>query len=108
MKLNTSLDLFTDCLRPGRGNFKTCLSVLISLFVLSLAAFAQETTGGIQGTVKDPQGAVIKGATIEVNSPSLIGTKTATTDSPVTYHFYQLPPDLYTIPSPAHSLTPHL
>src|SRR5713101_2805603 len=108
MKLNTSLDLFTDCLRPGRGNFKTCLSVLISVFVLSLAAFAQETTGGIQGTVKDPQGAVIKGATIEVNSPSLIGRKTAVTDSAGFYHFEQLPPGVYSISVHAHGFAPQI
>ena len=76
---------------------KTCLCLLIAVFVLSSAIFAQETTAGIQGTVKDPQGAVVKGATIEVSSPSLIGKKSQTTDSGGNYHFEQLPPGLYTI-----------
>jgi hypothetical protein len=83
-------------------SFKICLTML----VFSLAAFAQETTGGIQGTVKDPQGAVVKDASVEVTSPSLIGKKTATTDSAGYYHFEQLPPGVYTIAVHAKGFTP--
>src|SRR5438552_9325819 len=76
---------------------RICLGLLISVLAFSLSAPAQETTGGIQGTVKDPTGAVIPGATVEVTSPALIGKKTATTDSGGFYHFEQLPPGNYTI-----------
>src|SRR6185312_4606920 len=65
--------------------------------LLSVSAFAQETTGGVQGTVKDSQGAVVSGATVEVSSPALIGVKTATTDSGGYYHFTNLPPGNYDI-----------
>ena len=57
------------------------LLAIIALFVMVLfcvSAFAQETTGGVQGTVKDAQGAVVVGATVEVSGPALIGVKTAT------------------------------
>jgi hypothetical protein len=50
------------------------LWVLAAAFLVSTAV-AQETTAGIQGTVKDQQGAVVNGATVEVTSPSLIGKK---------------------------------
>ena len=42
-----------------------CVCVFISMLLLSLPGVAQETTGGIQGTVKDPQGAVVPGATVD-------------------------------------------
>jgi len=69
----------------------------MTLGLLIVPALAQETTGGIQGTVKDPQGAVIPGASVEVTSPALIGKKTATTDSGGYYHFEQLPPGIYSV-----------
>ena len=76
---------------------RICLGLFICLLACSLSASAQETTGGIQGTVKDPQGAVIPGATVEVSSPALIGKKTATTDSGGFFHIEQLPPGTYSI-----------
>src|SRR5437016_774499 len=76
---------------------KISLGLSICVLAFSLSAPAQETTGGIQGTVKDPQGAVIPGATVEVSSPALIGKKTATTDSGGYFHFEQLPPGIYSV-----------
>src|SRR2546426_4339372 len=76
---------------------RICLALLICVLAFSGSASAQETTGGIQGTVKDPQGAVIPGATVEVTSPALIGKKTVTTDSGGYYHFEQLPPGTYSV-----------
>jgi hypothetical protein len=71
-----------------------------------MSAFAQETTGGIQGTVKDPQGAVIPGATVEVSGTTLIGKKTEVTDSGGYYHFEQLPPGVYSISVTAAGFAP--
>src|SRR5262245_36409197 len=82
-------------MRPSPILFK--LTVLCMLALPLAPLFAQETTGGIQGTIKDPSGAVIPGATIEVVSPALIGKKTSTSDAAGFYHFEQLPPGNYTI-----------
>jgi len=72
--------------------------VLLSLLVLFLPpVMAQETTGGIQGTVKDPTGAVIPGAEVVASSPALIGTQRATADSVGFYRFLNLPPGEYTL-----------
>src|SRR5437867_2173270 len=81
-------------------------AVLICVLACSWSASAQETTGGIQGTVKDPQGAVIPGATVEVSSPALIGKKSATTDSGGFFHFEQLPPGIYSISVNATGFAP--
>ena len=82
------------------------LSLLICVLAFSMSALAQETTGGIQGTVKDPQGAVIPGATVEVAGPALIGKKTATTDSGGFFHIEQLPPGIYSITVNAAGFAP--
>jgi hypothetical protein len=73
------------------------ITILLSVLFFAAAAFGQETTGGLQGTVKDPQGAVVPGATVDVSSPALIGKKTTTTNSSGFYHIEQLPPGAYTI-----------
>src|SRR6266571_3271035 len=85
---------------------RICLGLLICALTLSMSAFAQETTGGIQGTVKDPQGAVIPGASVEVSGTTLIGKKTAVTDSGGYFHFEQLPPGVYTISVNAPGFAP--
>lgn len=60
-------------------------------------AWAQETTGGLQGTVKDPSGAVVPNATVTVTAPTLVGSKVVLTDSAGYYRFANLPPGTYTI-----------
>ena len=70
--------------------------VLIALLVLP-CVFAQETTAGFQGTIKDPSGAVITGATIEVSGPALLGTRRVQTDAAGNYRFAALPPGEYTM-----------
>src|SRR5258708_5065774 len=71
---------------------------LLCFLVLSPASlFAQETTGGIQGTVRDSTDAVIPGATLEVSGAALLGKKTVLSDAAGFYHFAQLPPGSYTI-----------
>ena len=59
--------------------------------------FAQETTAGLQGTVKDPSGAGIAKASVEVMSPALIGIKKMDTDAVGHYRFANLPPGTYTL-----------
>src|SRR5215475_1264508 len=85
---------------------KTHITILLSIVLFAAAAFGQETTGGVQGTVKDPQGAVVPGATVDVGSPALIGKKTTTTNSSGFYHIEQLPPGVYTITVTAAGFAP--
>ena len=57
----------------------------------------QETTGGMQGTVKDPSGAVVPGASVTVTTPTLVGSKVVDTDASGYYRLANLPPGNYTI-----------
>jgi outer membrane receptor protein involved in Fe transport len=58
---------------------------------------AQETTAGFQGTVKDPSGAMVAGATLEVSSPALLGTRKVQSDAGGNYRFGALPPGQYSL-----------
>ncbi|HEY1646460.1 MAG TPA: carboxypeptidase regulatory-like domain-containing protein [Terracidiphilus sp.] len=61
------------------------------------SALAQETTGGLQGTVKDPSGAVVPRATVTATTPTLVGAKVTESDAAGYYHFSNLPAGTYTI-----------
>jgi len=71
------------------------VSVLFVAF--SVCAWAQETTGGLQGTVKDPTGAVMSNADVELTGSSLVGSKKLQTDSSGYYRFANLPPGTYSL-----------
>jgi hypothetical protein len=63
------------------------------------AAAAQITTGTVAGTVKDPQGAVIPGATVVLISDAWnVQVTEATTNTEGDFVFVNVPSDRYTIP----------
>lgn len=72
------------------------LLAFLSLLLLVSSAMAQEMTGGIQGTVKDPSGAVIPGATVQLTSPALMAPLKRETDGVGFYRFMSLSPGTYT------------
>src|SRR5438067_3736232 len=90
----------------SRGRLCAAFSLLCLVVFVSARLFAQETTGGIQGTVKDPTDAVIPGATVEITSAALLGKKTVVSDAGGFYHFAQLPPGSYAITVTAPGFAP--
>ena len=77
--------------------FATLMIYIAALVLLVSSAVAQETTGGLQGTIKDPSGAVVPHAQVVAQGASLVGTKTAETDGSGYYRFANLPPGAYTL-----------
>src|SRR5438552_9842813 len=70
----------------------------LSLALFATSAFAQSTTtGSIEGSVTDPNGAAVKGATVTATSPNLITAKTATTGDDGRYQILALPPGNYKV-----------
>jgi hypothetical protein len=70
--------------------------VLVFLLLISpVLVSAQETTGALQGTVKDSTGAAIPGAKVTATTPTLVGGKSTTSDSKGFYHFSNMPPGSY-------------
>ncbi len=71
---------------------------LVALTVLLVAPlFAQETTGGLQGIIKESSGAVVASAQVVVTGSSMIGSKQVVTDNSGYYRFANLPPGTYKI-----------
>lgn len=70
---------------------------LFALLLFTINICAQETTGGLQGTITDQSGAVIANAEVALIGTSLVGTKTLKTDGKGYYHFANLPPGEYSL-----------
>jgi hypothetical protein len=73
------------------------LSLALVFLSLSLLAHAQQPTGSIQGSVTDPQTAVVPNASITAKSKSTGLTRTVTSNSDGQYQITQLPPDVYEV-----------
>ena len=73
-------------------------------FVFVTASMAQtSTTGTVEGTVADPNGAIVPNATVTLSGPNLIRPLTTTSDANGTYRFLQVPPGRYTVETTATS-----
>src|SRR6185437_3358851 len=76
--------------------------LLISIYIQQ--AVAQTTTGSVHGTVLDPTGAVVPGATITVASAAQVTT--AKSGSQGNFAIRNLPPGLYTVSVAATGFAP--
>src|ERR1700730_7652512 len=79
---------------------RTIISVLgtiLGVFLFSFALFAQGNSGRFLGTVTDPRGAVIAGATVSVIDTQRGVTRTLTTDPAGEYNAPNLIPGTYTL-----------
>jgi outer membrane receptor protein involved in Fe transport len=71
---------------------------LFTLFVCVSPAFSQSaSTGALTGTVTDPSGAVISGATVTATNPATGQARSVTTDTSGVYRISLLPPGNYSI-----------
>jgi hypothetical protein len=77
------------------------LSVLALVFCLAIAlspsAFGQAISGNLTGTVQDPTGAAVNGATVEVTNVATGFKTTAKTQSFGSYLFSELPAGTYNV-----------
>lgn len=68
------------------------------LFAFCVSSFAQDITSGtIQGTVSDEQGAVVPGAMVEARNVDTNFTRTFTTDSDGRFVLLSMPPGRYVV-----------
>ena len=87
-----------------RVTFKK-IFVFLAMLTITTFCFAQETTGSLQGIVKDPTGAVVPHAKVSVTTPTLVGVKSIETDNSGYYHFENLPPGNYVVTVEAKGFT---
>ncbi|MES2392487.1 MAG: TonB-dependent receptor [Acidobacteriota bacterium] len=86
----------------------TALGAGLLLAFAAGVAFGQSTSGSVNGTVSDPNGAVIPGATVKLFNPVSGYSRTLVTDASGQYRFYNLPFDHYAISVNAPSFDPLL
>ncbi len=73
------------------------LGAIVCLLLFAVCAAGQITSGTIFGTVKDPSGAVVAGATVTATAPDKGVSRTATTGESGDFVFANMPPGKYTI-----------
>ena len=97
-----------------RKVFGNVVSTILVMCFLCAAAFAQETTGGLEGTVRDSAGAFVPNVTVTVmdaRGPAPSGTtttgtgsgfrRTVTTNDEGFFRLLQVPPGTYTVSTAA-------
>src|SRR6185503_3654045 len=70
---------------------------IVCFALFSVAVLAQEPTGAIEGTVTDPQGAIVQGAALTVRNAATNFSRSATADDNGHYRISQLPPGTYEV-----------
>src|SRR6185295_6570189 len=90
--------------------FVVCLLASFALLLAcSGAALSQEITGGIVGTVKDPSGAAVKGATVSVTDPATKHVvRTATTNDDGQFTARDLHAQVYDVAVEATGFKKHI
>ncbi len=73
------------------------LGALLVLVVSSAAAFAQQGTSSVRGTVTDPQGNVVAGAMVTLSNPATSTSRTSTTSPDGTFTFEFVQPGDYRV-----------
>src|SRR6185436_14191294 len=75
----------------------TLYLAVVMLWALGQVVFAQENVGVLKGTVKDPSGAVIVGASLSLKSETTGAELSTQTDGTDSYAFLNLTIDTYTL-----------
>jgi hypothetical protein len=71
--------------------------ILLCLALGATAVFAQEPTGAVEGTVTDPQGAVVPNASVTVRNAATNFSRTTNAGDNGHYRISQLPPGTYEV-----------
>jgi len=77
--------------------FERWMSIAAVCLALSNIAFPQASSSSLRGTVTDPSGRALPGATVVIANPESKITRTATTGGLGDYQFLALPPGTYTL-----------
>lgn len=89
--------------------YRLATAVLTSLLLTFLTgtALGQSSSGSVGGTVTDPTGAVITGATVELTNPVSGYSHSVKTDSTGQFRFYNVPFNPYRVTVTSGGFAPH-
>src|SRR5665811_1379821 len=77
--------------------FKRCIFLVAVALATTAVSFAQFEAGTVTGSIKDPSGAVVPGATVEIRNQMTNGVRTATTSAGGQFDFVAVQPGKYTL-----------
>jgi len=87
---------------------RTIIPVIVcALALAAIPAFAQQTTGNIQGRITDAQKAAVPGVTVTAKSPATGLTRTEVTDSEGVYRITALPIGAYDLHAELSGFAPY-
>lgn len=80
-----------------KKSFRFLTFILSVFFCLAGLAYGQEQYGNIEGTIKDPQGAVVPNVSVTVANSATGYKRAVTTNESGFFRILQLPPGTYTV-----------
>jgi hypothetical protein len=90
-----------------RGVLLLLAVVFLGTFILCYQAAGQSSSGTIQGVVKDPSGAVVPGAKVEIRNPVSGYSRETTTGSTGEFRFVNIPFNPYHLVATAGKFAPY-
>src|ERR1039458_9341432 len=79
------------------GAFQRVAFLGVIVLFLSAPSWGQTSTTSLRGTISDPQGAVLTGASLTLSDSSTGFSRSTKTDDHGAYQFLQLPPGTYSL-----------
>ncbi|MGC2112876.1 MAG: carboxypeptidase regulatory-like domain-containing protein [Candidatus Korobacteraceae bacterium] len=90
----------------GKRSITAMLALLVIALTIAPSLMAQSlVSGDLAGTVTDPSGAVVSGATVALKNNATGAARTTTTNSSGAYRFSLLPPGSYTVSASAQGFS---
>src|SRR5947209_1397028 len=78
-----------------RSRLHTVALVIVCSLTLATLTLGQSATTSLRGTITDPKGAVVSGATVTLTNPATGFSRTTQTDDQGIYQFLEVPPATY-------------
>src|SRR5580704_13063198 len=80
-----------------RSSVARCGMLFLAVLLCTIPGLAQQTLGSLNGTVVDPSGAAVVGATVTATDAAINVTATATTSGTGYFQIFNLPIGTYVI-----------
>jgi hypothetical protein len=86
-----------EIMNQFRRRIALCGLVVLAVLVCTLPGLAQQTLGSVNGTVLDPSGAAVSGASVTVSNASINVTESTTTQKTGFFQIFNLPIGVYVV-----------